>query len=334
MAPEKLVLGIEGTAHTAGVGVFGSKRGILANEYYSFVPPEGVGLIPADLARSHCAKFPELIANALANSKVDARDITGVAFSQGPGMVSPLQVTATAARTLSQALNIPLVGVNHLVAHLEIARHLTGMKDPIYVLVSGGSTQIITRYQDRYVVMGETLDIAIGNCYDKFARLAGMYHPELSWGGPLIDQMAAKGENYIPLPYAVKGMDVSFSGILTFLKEKLAQGVSIEDLCFSLQETALAMVVEVAERAMAHMERGAAVLTGGFANCGRLQEMFELMTSERGAEFGVVSGKNASDNGAMIACAGLFKLEKGVETPLAESGVNPSWRLDSEKVWG
>jgi len=258
---------------------------------------------------------------------MDQDEIDAVAFAQGPGIPRCLQIGGVLARSLAQRLDIPLVGVNHPVAHLEVARLTTGFDHPVMLYVSGGNTQVIARAAGRYRVFGETLDIAIGNALDKFARSIGIPHP----GGPRVEELAADGDKLIELSYSVKGMDMSFSGMVTDLKQRSASH-DHEDLAFSFQEHAFAMLVEVTERAMAHLDVDEVVVTGGVAANERLQEMLDQMAEDRGAEFREVPLEYCMDNGAMIAYAGALKHASGEQTALEDSGVRPDWRTDEEDI--
>ena len=159
---------------------------------------------------------------------------------------SIVRTGATAARAFAHAHELPLLGVNHCVAHLEIGL-LEGATDPILLYLSGGNTQVIGYAHSRYRVFGETLDIGIGNMLDKFGREAGLEFP----GGPKLEALAA-GPELEPLPYSVKGMDMAFSGLLPAALRKLADGKELPRLAYAIQETAFAMACEVAERALAH----------------------------------------------------------------------------------
>src|SRR3989338_8384470 len=202
--------------------------------------------------------------------------------------------------------NIPITGINHLCAHLEIGKLFTKAKDPVFVFVSGANTQIIAYEGKKYRVFGETLSIGLGNALDKFAREAGLGFP----GGPKIEQLAKNGK-YIKLPYTVKGMDVEFSGIITEAIKKLKQGNKIEDLSFSLQETFFAMLTEVTERAMAHCRKKEALLIGGVAANQRLCQMLTMMCNDRNATFGACPLKYSGDNGLQIAWQALCEYQGG-----------------------
>lgn len=164
-----------------------------------------------------------------------------------------------------------------------MGRAITGAVDPVVLYVSGGNTQVLAYSQRRFRIFGETLDIAVGNCLDRFARVLKL--PNDPAPGYNIEQMAKKGKKYIPLPYVVKGMDVSFSGILSHVEQLARQGTeSPEDLCFSLQETIFAMLVETTERAMAHVNSNEVLIVGGVGCNVRLQEMMASMVEQRGGK--------------------------------------------------
>ena len=322
----KLCLGIESTAHTFGVGIVSSSGKVLANVLKPVVTEKG-GLIPAQVAEHHVEVCDEAIREALGAAKIAMKDVKLISFSQGPGIGHALRVGAMAARTLALLHKIPLVGVNHCIAHLEIGKLLTAAKDPALLYVSGANTQIIAFEDEKYRIFGETLDIGVGNMLDVFAREIGFGFP----GGPKIMEAASKGKKYVELPYVIKGMDVSFGGILTNITEKYHRGsYAKEDLCYSLQETVFAMLVEAAERAMAQCSKKELLLGGGVASNSRLQEMCSIMCKERGARMFVPERQFLVDNGAMIAWLGILEHNKGNETAIEKSGIRPYWRTDED----
>lgn len=319
-----ICLGIESTAHTFGVGIVEDEK-ILVNEKSVYVPKKG-GIHPREAAEHHSLAAKQVLERAC--EKIKLNDVDLIAFSQGPGMAPCLRVGAAIARFISLKERIPIIGVNHCIAHIEIGCGVGEVKDPVTLYVSGGNTQIIAFAEGKYRIFGETQDMGIGNALDMFARKCGLLHP----GGPKIEILAKQGK-YVKLPYVVKGMDLSFSGIITEALRLHKQGVRIEDLCFSLQETCFAMLTEVTERALAHIEKEEVLLTGGVAANSRLQEMLEIMCKDRGAKFFAVPNEYAGDNGAMIALNGLqiYKAEKkGLE--LADTKINPKWRTDEVDV--
>ena len=323
-----ICLGIESTADNLGVGVAASDGTILANEISTHVPEEG-GIHPREAARHHADQMGNVISRALQKAGLKGKDIDFIAFSQGPGLGPSLRTGATASRALAAYLQIPLVGVNHCVAHIEIGRLATGAEDPLTLYVSGGNT-IVTGFEvGRYRVFGETLDIAVGNCLDTFARKAGLPYP----GGPAVEKLALSGSRLIQLPYVVKGMDLSFSGLLTAAIQELRnKRSSVEDLCFSLQEVAYSMLGEVTERALAHTGKSELLLTGGVAANRRLRSIISSIAEEHGASPHFVPIGYATDNGAMIAWTGVIAYQSGVRTPIETSYIDSRWRLDEVEV--
>lgn len=311
------VLGIEGTAWNLSSALFGEDLVSLYSKPYK--PLHG-GIHPREAAQHHASEMKVVIGRVL----TDPSKVAGIAFSMGPGLGPCLRTVATAARALSLSLGVPLVGVNHCVAHIEIGRFATGCRDPVVLYASGANTQVIGYLNRRYRIFGETLDIGIGNALDKFARSRGLPHP----GGPGIEDLAKRG-TYVELPYTVKGMDLAFSGLVSAARESKAD---IEDICFSLQETAFAMCVEVTERALAHAGKEEVLLVGGVGANSRLQEMLRTMCEDRGSSFFVPEMKYLGDNGAMIAYLGRIMLEHGMAMRPEETRVNPSFRSDQVEV--
>lgn len=322
-----LCLGIEGTAHTVGVGIVDEKCKIHSNLQDMYEPLEG-GIHPREAANHHAECLIHLLKKSLKESKKDFGDIDLVAFSQGPGMGPCLRTVATAARALSMSLSVPIIGVNHCIAHLEIGRMTTGCEDPVLLYLSGGNTQVIAYSEKRYRVFGETLDIGIGNMLDKFGRKVGLQFPS----GPAIEETAKKGTELLSLPYSVKGMDVSFSGILTAALNLINQGQKLEDVCASLQETSFAMVTEVTERAMAHLEKDEVLLGGGVVCNDYLRKMVVRMAEERNAKMFVPDPELCVDNGAMIAWTGILAHSSGVRMGLEDTQINQRFRTDEVDV--
>jgi N6-L-threonylcarbamoyladenine synthase/protein kinase Bud32 len=324
-----LCLGIEGTAHTFGIGIVDSRGKIRANTSRVYAPKEG-GIHPREAAQFHATNARIVLNEALEKAGVGIESIDLVAFSIGPGLGPCLRTAATAARALAVWLNVPIVGVNHCVAHVEIGRLVERARDPVTLYVSGGNTQVIAFDAGRYRVFGETLDIPVGNCLDVFARKVKLPHP----GGPNVERFAREGKRYIKLPYVVKGMDLSFSGLLTDAVKRHREGADLRDLCFSLQETAFAALVEVTERAVAHTEKKEVMLTGGVAANKRLRRMLKLMASEHGARFFVPPFELCTDNAAMIAWTGLLMHRHGVSHSLAQTVIKQRYRTDEvDVVW-
>ncbi|MEM3577622.1 MAG: KEOPS complex N(6)-L-threonylcarbamoyladenine synthase Kae1 [Candidatus Bathyarchaeia archaeon] len=331
-AEKTYCLGIESTADDFSVGISTSNGEILANVISAYIPEEG-GIHPREAARHHAEKASQVLEEALKKAEIKAKDLSVIAFSQGPGLGPCLRTGATIARALAHYLRVPLVGVNHCIAHIEIGKLKTGAKDPVTLYVSGGNTIVAAFDSGRYRVFGETLDIALGNCIDVFAREAGLKQKAGMPFGAVVEKLAAKGKKLVPLPYTVKGMDASFSGLLTATVNLLkSKAYEVEDLCYSLQETAFSMVTEITERALAHTEKKEVLLTGGVAANKRLQSMIGAIAEEHNARFCVVPGEFAVDNGAMIAWTGMLAYKHGVSTPIEQSFVKLRWRLEEVDV--
>lgn len=326
-----IFLGIESTAHTFGIGIIEStskKTKILANVKDMYTT-EKDGIIPAKVADHHVDVCGSVLKKALKEAKIAKTQIDVIAFSQSPGLGHTLRIGAMFARSLAVTLNKPLVGVNHCIAHLEIGRLLTKAKDPILLYASGANTQVIAYEAGKYRIFGETLDIGIGNFLDTFARALGLGFP----GGPKIEQLALKGKKYIELPYVVKGMDVSFGGILTNVQTKFAsEQFSKEDLCYSAQETVFSMLVEVTERALAHTGKKEVLLGGGVACNKRLQRMVAVMCKERNAKSYCPENQYLVDNGAMIAWLGKLQFDAGMTLAVEKAIIEPYVRTDEIHV--
>lgn len=400
---------------------------ILANPRHTYVTPPGSGFLPRPTAEHHKQHIMPLVLEALREAKLTPDDIDALAYTRGPGMGAPLQSVALVVRTLAQLWQKPVVAVNHCVGHIEMGRVIARMPDPIVLYVSGGNTQVIAYSLRKYRIFGEAIDIAVGNCLDRFARLLNLSNDPSP--GQSIEECAARcqSKRLLHIPYTVKGMDVSFAGILSFLEdlidnrlhpdhqqrirdERVAQGQAVggergakrekqkrqreqhrvamaakkaaqvkravagqnggrgplpaakkaktegsaggnqekqqqeeekvdyvtpEEICYSLQETVFAMLVEITERAMAHCGKRDVLIVGGVGCNKRLQQMMATMASERGGRVGTMDHRYCIDNGAMIAWAGLLAHNtKVAHTPVTECTVTQRFRTDEvDVVW-
>lgn len=332
-----IALGMEGSANKLGIGIVKQPVGdptikenravIMSNVRDTYNAPPGQGFMPRDTARHHRNWVVRLVKRAIVEAGIEITDLDCICFTQGPGMGAPLQSVVIAARTLSLLWNIPLVGVNHCVGHIEMGREVTGADNPVVLYVSGGNTQVIAYSQQRYRIFGETLDIAIGNCLDRFARVLKI--PNDPSPGYNIEQLAKKGSKFIELPYTVKGMDLSMSGILENIEEIARRGTEkVEDLCYSLQECLFAMLVEITERAMAHVNARQVLIVGGVGCNERLQEMMGIMARDRAGYVYATDERFCIDNGVMIAQAGLLEYRMGAFCPVEESICSQKFRTD------
>ena len=332
-----VVLGIEGTAWAASAAVYDAATGEVVIETDAYQPDSG-GIHPREAAEHMQERIPGVVESALDEARDWARDrdpgsdpdrapIDCVAFSRGPGLGPCLRVVGTAARSVSQALDVPLIGVNHMVAHLEIGRHLSGFDSPVCLNASGANAHLLGFHNGRYRVLGETMDTGVGNAIDKFTRHVGWSHP----GGPKVEAAATDGE-YVDLPYVVKGMDFSFSGIMSAAKYAYDDNTPVEDVCCGLQETVFAMLAEVSERALSLTGSDELVLGGGVGQNRRLQAMLAGMCEARGASFYVPEDRFLRDNAGMIAVLGAKMFEAGDTLPIEESRVRPNFRPDQVPV--
>jgi N6-L-threonylcarbamoyladenine synthase len=324
-----IVLGIESTAHTFGIGIVKNGK-ILSNVKKTYTTEKG-GIVPLEAAKHHRENSEKIYFESLEKSGIAEKNIDAIAFSQGPGIAPCLLEGIKFAKKIAEKLNKPLVPVHHCIAHFEIGK-ITGAKNPIMLYTSGANTQIIAYSSGKYRIFGETLDIGVGNFIDNFAREMGIGFP----GGPVIQKLAELGKNYIELPYVVKGMDISLSGILTNLKQKFnSKKYSKEDLAYSMQETVFAMLIETAERALAHTGKKELLLGGGVACNLRLQEMCKKMCAQRKIKLFVPENSLLVDNGAMIAFLGYEMFKKGIKIDkkdFEKLDIKPRQRTDEVEI--
>ncbi|XP_076228834.1 putative tRNA N6-adenosine threonylcarbamoyltransferase Tcs3 isoform X2 [Nomia melanderi] len=311
-----IAIGFESSANKLGIGIIQDEN-VLSNVRHTYITPPGEGFLPRETAQHHRTYILDVLQKSLNDAKLMLKDVDVVCYTKGPGMGAPLTVAALVARTVAQLYNKPLVAVNHCIGHIEMGRLITGSTNPTVLYVSGGNTQVIAYSQQRYRIFGETIDIAVGNLLDRFARLLKLSNDPSP--GYNIEQLAKKGKKLVLLPYVVKGMDVSFSGILSYIEEHLpswldSKEFSREDLCFSLQETVFAMLIEI---------------TG----CNqRLQDMMEIMCNERNAVLHATDERFCIDNGVMIAVAGLHQYKSNGHTPWMQTTCVQRYRTDDVHV--
>lgn len=331
-----IILGIETTAHTFGVAVVDDGK-ILSNVKDSYTTTSG-GIIPVDSAKHHREVSEKVYKEALEKAGIKGKDekIEAIAVSNAPGLAPCLLAGMQFAKKLSEKLNVPIIPVNHCIAHLEIGE-LTGARDPVLLYASGANTQIIAYAAGKYRVFGETLDIGVGNFIDTIARFMRLGFP----GGPRIAEMAEKSimknrKEIIDLPYSIKGMDVSFSGIQTKIRNLIENKKNTnEDIAYSVQEIVFAMLIEAAERALAHTGKKELLLGGGVACNKRLQEMARVMCEERGCKFFCPENQFLVDNPAMIGFLGEKMFKAGVfvsQEKVKELDINPRERTDDVSV--
>lgn len=323
-----LVIGFESSANKIAVGIVNGTN-ILANCRRTYVAPIGEGFIPAKAAEFHRNCILDILDEALNESGIKIEDVEAIAYTRGPGIYSTLWVGALVARTLSVLYHKPLIPVNHCVAHIEMGRMITGASNPVVLYVSGGNTQIITFSGRKYSIFGETIDTAVGNCLDKIARILKLEN--FPSPGYSIEQMAKKGTKYIDLPYVIKGMDMSFSGIVSSVMN-LASKHKVEDICYSIQETIFSIMVEGVERCLALCGANEVLIVGGVGCNLRLQEMMRKMLEERGGILHATDERYCIDNGVMIAYTGHLMAECKLQFNLSDCDVAQRYRTDTVKV--
>ena len=324
-----ICLGIESTAHTFSCAVIEKKQKtgkILSDVRKIYKPPEGEGIHPREASRHHIENSSSVLKQSLDEAKIKINDLDMIAYAGGPGLGPCLRVGAVVARSLSSYYDIPIYPVNHAIGHIELGKLLTGAKNPLVLLVSGGHTMILAFSSGRWRVFGETLDITLGQLLDQFGRSLGFASP----CGKKIEDLANKSTNYIDLPYVVKGNDVSFSGLLSAAKQSTSKG--IEDACYSLQETAFAMIAEATERALAFTRKNEIMIVGGVAANKRLSSMLKDVCKRQKAKFFVVPLNYAGDCGSQIAWTGIRESSVSSGAKIKDTFVKQSWRLDSVDV--
>lgn len=330
------ILGIESSANKVGVGILRDGE-VLSNPRATYHAPLGEGFRPPETAAHHRQNIIRIVLDALQEARImdPRKEIDGIAYTKGPGMGAPLQVGAVVARTLSLLWSLPIYPVNHCVGHIEMGRLITNAENPVVLYVSGGNTQVICYSNQRYRIFGETLDIAVGNCLDRFARLVDL--PNDPFPAYNLEQLALEGKKLVTLPYTVKGMDLSLSGILSYIEHKGLQMVregecTKADLCFSLQETIFAMLTEITERAMAHCGSKEVLIVGGVGSNKRLQTMMSVMAEERNAKLFATDERFCIDNGAMIALVGWHMANAKIVIPMEQCITTQRFRTDQVQV--
>lgn len=355
-----LALGIEGSANKIGVGIVDENGSVLSNVRETYITPPGTGFLPRETAIHHSQHVLRLVQRALEEAGVTMQEVEVICYTKGPGMGGPLSIGCTVAKALSLLWSKPLVGVNHCVGHIEMGRVVTGSENPVVLYVSGGNTQVIAYADHRYRIFGETIDIAVGNCLDRVARLLGISNDPAP--GYNIEQKAKKGTVFLELPYTVKGMDMSFSGILSYielllhhpqftekdccelpnrkrkgqppptLQLRTKESFNTNDICFSLQETIFAMLIEVTERAMSQVKATDVLIVGGVGCNERLQKMVQEMAADRGGKCYDMDQRYCIDNGCMIAYAGILQYISGSFTAMVDATVTQRFRTDDVYV--
>jgi len=332
---ELLVLGIETSCDETGVALYHGERGLLAHVLHSQVALHAQygGVVPELASRDHVRRVVPLLREAMAQAGVGRRDIGGVAFTAGPGLIGALLVGASFGRSLAFGWGVPAIGVHHMEGHL-----LAPMLEPdapqfpfAALLVSGGHTQLIrVDGVGRYTLLGESLDDAAGEAFDKTAKMLGLGYP----GGPALARLAAQGDPArfrFPRPMTDRpGLDFSFSGLKTFALTTLRQHGSeaAADIARAFEDAVVDTLAIKCRRALKQTGLKRLVMAGGVSANQRLRERLAAFAAEEGAQVYYPRPEFCTDNGAMIAYAGYLRLAAGQHEALGIQ-VQPRWAMET-----
>ncbi len=330
------ILGIETSCEETGIAVYDDAQGLLSHELYSQVKlhADYGGVVPELASRDHVRKIVPLIEKAMADANTSPQDLDGVAFTQGPGLVGALLVGSSVGRSLAYAWNVPAVGVHHMEGHLLAPMLETQAPGFPFValLVSGGHSMLVkVEGIGQYELLGESIDDAAGEAFDKTAKLLGLDYP----GGPLLAKLADKGEpgHYkFPRPMTDRpGLDFSFSGLKTFAANTIRDSDGSEqsqaNIAFAFQEAVIDTLIIKCKRALKQTGMKTLVIAGGVSANTMLREKMTSLMQDMGGEVFYPSLAYCTDNGAMIAYAGMQRLKAGETLPLS-SKAKPRWPLD------
>ncbi|MCS7122674.1 MAG: UGMP family protein [Candidatus Micrarchaeota archaeon] len=313
-----IVLGIESTAHTLGIAI---KRD---RDIINLIDTYQGEYIPRDLAEHHAKVFLKLLREALQKASIEMSEIELISVSQGPGIGAPLSFGIGMANYISSKLKIPLIGVNHGYAHIEIVEYMNGKRGDLALYISGGNTMIVRR--EDLKIIGETLDMGIGNMLDKAARELGLR------GAADLERLALQRDKYIEFPYTVKGMNTTFAGIYTYFVNSIKKNLGTkENLSYSLFHTSFSMLLETLARAVFAYRAKSVVVCGGVAQSKILNVMLDSFSEQYGIEILRTENQYNRDNAAMIAVLGERLYNEGYRSEFPLKSI-PRYRVsDSMK---
>ena len=334
------ILGIETSCDETGVAIYDEEKGLIANQLHTQIAlhADYGGVVPELASRDHIRKLAPLLQAALQEANLTAKDIDGVAYTSGPGLVGALLVGSTVARSLAYAWNVPAIGVHHMEGHL-LAPMLE--ENPphfpfVALLVSGGHTQLVrVDGVGRYELLGESIDDAAGEAFDKTAKLLGLDYP----GGAALARLALNGTpNRFAFPRPMTdrpGLDFSFSGLKTFAANTLHQVMQEEgelteqskaDIAYAFQEAVVDTLAIKCKRALKQTGLKRLVIAGGVSANKQLRQTLAELMQQLGGEVFYPQPQFCTDNGAMIAYAGFLRLKQGQQQDLAIE-VRPRWAM-------
>lgn len=334
MKKELITLGIESSCDESGIAIYSNIRGLLADELFSQIDlhAEFGGVVPEIASRDHLRRINPLINLALKNAKLNITDIDNIAYTKGPGLAGALLVGSSIAKSLSFALKIPALGVHHMEGHL-LAPMLAGIKLPtpfVALLVSGGHTMLVAVEKiGNYKILGESLDDAVGEAFDKTAKILGLKYP----GGVEIEKLAKtviKSKFVFPRPMINrKGLDFSFSGLKTFARNSFAKNPNDKaDIAKAFEVAAVDVLMIKSRRALEQTGYKNLVVAGGVSSNLALRQKLDTMAQKNKFEVFYPLQKFCSDNGAMIAIAGSLRLERGEFDDNSAIEIKPRWSLE------
>lgn len=334
------ILGIETSCDETGVAIFDEEKGLIANQLYSQIEMHADygGVVPELASRDHIRKTLPLIDAALKEANLTAKDIDGIAYTAGPGLVGALLVGATIARSLAYAWQVPALGVHHMEGHL-LAPMLEDNPPPfpfVALLISGGHTQLVkVDGVGQYELLGESIDDAAGEAFDKTGKLLGLDYP----AGVAVSKLAEQGtpNRFIfPRPMTDRpGLDFSFSGLKTFAANTINANLNAEgkldeqtrcDIAHAFQQAVVDTIIIKCKRALQQTGYKRLVMAGGVSANKQLRaDLTEMMKNLKGEVF-YPRPQFCTDNGAMIAYTGFLRLKHGEHTDLSVS-VKPRWAM-------
>jgi N6-L-threonylcarbamoyladenine synthase len=329
------VLGIETSCDETGVAIYDFDRGLLSDKLYSQAQLHTLfgGVVPELASRDHIKKLPVLTQEALKEAGLSLQEIDAIAYTAGPGLVGSLMVGACFAKSLGFSLQLPTLGVHHLEAHLLAVMLERGTPTFPFValLVSGGHTSLINVQElGQYEILGETLDDAVGEAFDKTAKLLGLPYP----GGPALSKLAQEGSPrfHFPRPMIDKpGLDFSYSGLKTYavniIKNTPYDNSLYADIAFAFQEAVVESLIVKVKRALEYTKYKTLVVAGGVGANQLLRERLNTVISSYGGKVFYPRPIYCTDNGAMVAYLGCQRLIRGQEDASLAISVKPRWSL-------
>lgn len=329
-----ITLGVESSCDETGIGVYSSEVGLLSHTLFSQVEihAEYGGVVPEIASRDHIQRAIPLIKESLEETGLTLQDLTGIAYTQGPGLAGALLVGSSIAQSLAWGLNIPAIGVHHMEGHLLAP--LLAKSQPkfpfVALLVSGGHTLLVeVKGIGEYMILGESVDDAVGEAFDKTAKILGLGYP----GGPALAQLALEGKQgrfQFPRPMTDRpGLDFSFSGLKTFARNTFAKHPHEKaNIAKAFEVAATETLMIKCRRALEQTGFSTLVVAGGVSANLSLRQVLDAMGNKLNVEVHYPEQEFCTDNGAMIALAGHYRLMAGQKNNSLEVAIKPRWNLE------